>query len=148
MIPARLLAGKGVLYLAGGLAALLVASNLAWFARAAGLRADLSAARADAQLAETERDAWKAKAADLLRANQAGQAVVDALQIELANAQRQARELDAQGRRALAAARAQAATADQRLREFRARYERQSGTPDCAAALAALPHHCPQFEGY
>jgi len=147
MLP-RLFSGNALLYAGGALAALLLASNLAWWAQASGLRASLREARADAQVTAIERDAWKAKAAELAEANRAGQDVMTALRAEIDLAQGEARRLEAEGRQAIAAARADAAAAEGNLRQFRERYARQRAAPDCDGALAAVQQHCPQFEGY
>ena len=150
MILARLLAGKGALYIAiaGGLAVLLLASNLGWWARAAVLGANLREAEAEGRTTATERDAWKTKTSELAAANRAGQQIVTALQAELTLAQGEARRLEADVRAAIAAARADAQAAARQLAEFSARYAAQRAAPDCAGALAAVQQHCPQFEGY
>lgn len=145
---ARLLVGKGMLYAAGGLAALLAASNLGWWAHAAGLRADLREASAEQRVLEIERDAWQAKTTELAAANLDGQQIIVTLRSELAQAQGEARRLEAEGRTAIAAARADAEAAERELGDFRERYARQRAEPDCDAALAAVQQHCPQFEGY
>lgn len=145
---ARLLTGKGALYAAGVLAGLLAVSALGWWAQVSGLRADLREAQAEQRVTATERDAWQGKANELAEANRATQITIATLRAELAQAQGQARRLEAEGRRAIAAARADASAAAERLAEFRGRYERQRATPDCAGALDALQQHCTQFEGY
>lgn len=145
---AKLLAGKGALYATGGLAALLLATNLIWWAQASGLRADLREAEAETRVTATERDAWQGKARELAEANRGWQEIVATLRTELVRAQGDARRLAADGQRAIAAARADAAAAAKHLTEFRERYERQRAAPGCDAALAAVQQHCPQFEGY
>lgn len=148
MILPKMLAGKGALYAGAALLALLLASNLAWWAQARGLRADVREAVAENRVTTTERDAWKSKAVELVEANTATQATITALQAELTQAQGEARRLDAEGRAAIAAARADASAAARQLIAFRERYQRQRATPDCAGALAAVQQHCTQFEGY
>lgn len=145
---ARLLAGKGMLYAAGGLAALLAASNLGWWVHASALRADLRVSAADNSVVVTEREAWKSKAGELAAANKGSQDIITALRAELKQAQGEARRLDAEGRAAIAAARADAEAAALRMAEFSKRYAGQRAVPDCAGALAAVQQHCPQFEGY
>lgn len=148
MIPPQMLAGKGALYAGGALVALLLASNLAWWVQARGLRADVREAVAEQRVLETERESWKNKAGELAEANTAMQGIITALQAELVQAQGEARRLDAEGRAAIAAARADASSAERQLIAFRERYQRQRATPDCAGALDALQQHCTQFEGY
>ena len=130
------------------LVALLLAGNLAWWAQARGLRADVREAVAEQRVLETERAAWKNKAGELVEANKAAQLIITALRAELEQAQGEARRLDAEGRAAIAAARADASAAARQLNAFRERYQRQRATPDCAGALEALQQHCTQFEGY
>ena len=148
MIAAQLLAGKTALYGIAALAALLVASNLGWWAAATGLRADLREAAAENRVLVTEREAWKSKAGELAEANRGWQETIATLRTELALAQGEALRLDAEGRAAIAAARADAAAAARRAAEFNKRYAGQRAVPDCAGALAAVQQHCPQFEGY
>jgi chromosome segregation ATPase len=139
---------RGGLYGAAAGLALLLASNLGWWAKATGLEASLRGCEAQSRVAATERAAWKAKATDFAAANRAGQNVVDRLRAELEQAQGAARSLAAQGQRAIASARADATAAEQRLSQFRERYAAQRAVPTCAAVLADLQRHCKQFEGY
>ena len=127
---------------------LLLASNLWWWVRATGLRADVHEATAENRLLAVERGAWQRKTAELAGANLASQRIVAALQSELAKAQSAARRLEAEGQAAIAAARAAAEASDRELAEFGARYARQLVVPACAAALGAVQQRCPQFEGY
>ena len=148
MIGAQLLAGKAAIYGIAALAALLVVSNLGWWVYAGALDADLRVSAADNSMVVTEREAWKSKAGELATANQGGQDIITALRAELKQAQGEARRLDAEGRAAIAAARAEAEAAARRMAEFSKRYAGQRAVPDCAGALAAVQQHCPQFEGY
>lgn len=148
MIGLQMLTGKVAFYAIAALAALLLGCNIAWYARAGVLHAQVRAAEAKESAALTEREAWKSKAAELATANHSGQDVITKLRAELEFAQGEARRIDAQGRAAVADAQSRAAGAERDLRAFRARYAQQVAAPDCAGALAAVQQHCPQFEGY
>jgi hypothetical protein len=96
----------------------------------------------------TERDAWKAKTADLRAANTAVVAANDSLRAELARQQQQCSDNAAANQRAIAAARADAADADRTLKAFTAKFQIESRKPTCARALDALGAACPALEGY
>jgi hypothetical protein len=143
------LTAKVLQYVAGGM--LLVC--LALGARGCALQKDAAVARAEQGRAEsardaaiTERDAWKAKAADALVANAAYGAVIEAMQA--AEADRVKQQQAAAERAAQRVAEANAA-AERARRERDAYAGRFAGKPaGCAAALTAMQAACPMLEGY
>ncbi len=128
--------------------AALVASNAGWYARASQLSAQRDAAGARVTAVETERDAWKGKAAELKSANAAAQDGINSLTGELARVQGEQRRVQREGEQAVAAAKADAAEADRTLKNFIARYAQQIRNPDCAGAMAVVQQACPALEGY
>lgn len=107
---------------------------------------ETAGARADA--ARTERDAWKQAAETSLGANVKWQSAFAAVQRLLREAQGENRRLAESGRKAIAAARAEAAEADRALAEWTHRYADQVRVGECAAALNAVQTACPAMEGY
>lgn len=107
-----------------------------------------AAAVADRDAARTERNAWKAKANDLIAANSAYGVTVDTLRQLLDEARQAARVMAEQDRKAIAQARADAADADRTLQLFTAKYQAESRKPDCAKALLTLEAACPALSGY
>ena len=146
-----LLAGVTVKPLAIALAiagALLLASNLAWWGYAGGLRADVAKAEGARDAAVTERAAWKTRAGELHSANAAYDSEFAKLAGELQAAQAERARLQREHGEALEAARAAEADADRTLRAFMDRYAAQLRAPDCAGALASVQRLCPALEGY
>lgn len=106
------------------------------------------AAEADTRAARTERDAWKQAATGGADANRAATAGIRSLITELERQQGELARLGEAGRRAVAAAQAEAADADRTLKLFTAKFQAESRKPDCARALAALDTMCPALGGY
>lgn len=147
----NLLAGLTVKPLAIALAiacAALLASNLAWWGFAGGLRADVAQAKGARDTAVTERDAWKTRAGELTAANAAYDTEFAKLAGELKSAQAEHARIQRQHGAALAAAREAEADADRTLRTFMDRYAAQLRAPDCAGALTTVQRLCPALEGY
>lgn len=146
---------KPLLITIGALAVLLLASNGGWLLRANDLEAQRDVAKANAEAADadrdgayTERDAWKTKAGELATANAAAMDNIESLVGELHKQQGENRRLQEAGRKAIAAAQADAADAERTLKNFIDRYAQQLRNPDCAGALAVVQQACPALEGY
>lgn len=146
---------KPLLIAIGVLVMLLLASNAGWLMRANSLEAQRDMAKANADAADAdrdgayiERDAWKAKAGELAAANKGAQENIESLIGELEKQQGENLRLQESGRRAVAAAQAEAAEADRALKRFIDRYAEQLRHPDCAGALSAVQQACPALEGY
>ena len=105
-------------------------------------------AAAAATTARAERDTWKGRTAELEAANSAFAATTATLQRLLAEAQKEARRMGEEGRRAVDAAQARADEADRTLSSWMKRYADQVRVGDCAAALNAVQAACPALEGY
>lgn len=110
--------------------------------------ADVTAAEARVGLRTTERDAWKQAAeASQIAAGKWQQAFAQ-VQQRLREAQAEAHRLDEAGQAAIAAAQAREAEANRALASWTQRYADQVRVGDCAAALNAVQHACPAFQGY
>jgi hypothetical protein len=108
--------------------------------------ADKATALAERKAAITERDAWKAKAADALAANRAYDTAFDQLQ---AAAEEQQRLADAAAHKAaaeVATAKRDEAKAERELGEYRRTFGARP--KDCDAALLALDRVCPTLGDY
>jgi len=93
-----------------------------------------------------EREAWKAKAADLIAANKAYDVAFDQLQAAAAEKQRLADAAAQQAAAAVAAAQRDEAKAERELGEYRRLFGKKP--KDCEAALQALDRVCPTLGGY
>ncbi len=96
----------------------------------------------------TERDAWKSDAARALLANEDYQDITKLLQAELKTCQGEARVMGEKNRKAVAAARAEAADADRTLKQFTSKFYTESRKPTCARALQAMEASCPALSDY
>lgn len=140
-----------LLYACGAL--LLLAIGLS--VKIALLGSDLDTAIADKGKAEaeraaviTERESWKGRADELQAANGAYGTALNTMHQQLQLCQGEATRIESEGRKAVAAARAEAADADAALKHFTAQFQAESRKPGCAAALAALDAACPALQGY
>ena len=97
---------------------------------------------------QPEGAAWKLRAEELTASVAAHQHAMDALAAELQRAQDDAATLRAQDAAALARAQADLAEANRTLAAFVDRYQQQSRTPPCAAALNRLEEACPALSPY
>ena len=133
-----------LLLVAGGLA---IALNVAHAdARAASAERDAALAERDARTGE--RDGFAQRVEELAKANLAWSNAAKTLQGELDRAQREGRRLDAENRRAIASARAEAADADRTLKRFVDQFASESRRPACAQALNQLEAACPALSTY
>lgn len=140
-----------LLYACGALALLSVGLGVALALARADVRAitaEAGAANEELYSAQTERDAWKGKAAGCVESNEAYADVVGTLNGELELAQQENRRIKAEGQAAIAAARAAARDADRTLKRMAGQFQAQSREPPCAAAVARVAQACPAFEGY
>lgn len=140
-----------LLYACGALVLLCLALGAAVWAKDTALDSATSkteAAEAQRDEARTAADAWKGKADGCVAANEAYADVVGTLNGELELAQAERRRLEAEGKSAIAAARAEARDADRTLKRMAAQFQAQSREPSCAAAVARVAQVCPAFEGY
>lgn len=129
-------------YIAGALLVACVALGV----RGCTLSAQRDAAVSARDAAQTERDAWKGKAAGCVAANAAYGDVLDRLRAEQARRDREAAAAAAKAAEQVRAAQADARTAQAKLADYRRRF---AGKPaDCAAALARLDAVCPALGGY
>ncbi len=140
-----------LLYACGVLLAALIASGI----YTAVLNGDLDTARAEVSAAQsardtaiTERGAWKQRAAESADSIAAHQQVTAAMRTELERVQGEAKRLDAEARKSIAAANAEAQDADRTLARMAAQFQAQARQPDCTRALAAVAAACPAFRGY
>jgi len=140
---------KVLQYIAGAL--LLACIGLA--AKGCALAAERDNALLEAELADVEREAvgaereaWKAKAADLIAANKAYDVACDQLQAAAAEKPRLAGAPAPQAPAAGAAAQRDEAKAERELGEYRRLFGKKP--KDCEAALQALDRVCPTLGGY
>ena len=103
--------------------------------------AERDTALARKKTAETEREAWKSKAADVLAARDAYAAMLSEIKAEQARADAAAAAAAKQAAAAVAAAQRDEATAERRLADFQRRYVARPKT--CDDALKLLDSVCP-----
>lgn len=110
------------------------------------LKAIATAASAQIDATEIERDAWKSKTEDALAANRAYDVLFEQQRLAAEDQQRLADAAAARAATQVAAARRDEASAERSLAEYRRVFGAKP--KDCDAALQALDRVCPMLGGY
>jgi uncharacterized protein HemX len=107
-----------------------------------------TAAVAQRDAANTQRDAWKLKATGAADANTAANSAIASLEGTLTRQQQACSANQQANALAISQARADAADADRTLKLFTRKFQTESRKPNCAQALSALEAACPALQDY